>query len=168
MGALEGCGSGGTTAPVPSATLDAQSTTVEETIGDETESRIATTTATQQTLRIAFGNVALQFDPAVTIANAGIQAITLIYEGLVRIDADLTVQPALAERWEATEDLLTWTFTLRQDVLFHHGIPFTARDVVYTFERLLDPTLGSSLYSVLSMIELERPNKLGSLCQRRL
>lgn len=108
-------------------------------------------------LRIAFAGVPLQFDPAVVSANAAIQVAFTIYEGLVWVDQDLTLRPALATAWEASPDLLSWTFTLRQDLLFHHGTPFTAQDVVYTFERLLDPAVGSPMRSLLSFVEGVEP-----------
>ena len=47
------------------------------------------------------------------------------------------VEPALAESWENSEDGLTWTFHLREDVQWHDGAPFTAQDVDFTFNRIL-------------------------------
>lgn len=49
------------------------------------------------------------------------------------------IEPYLAERWEAADDLLSWTFYLRQDALWHDGTPITADDVKFTFDRILDP-----------------------------
>ncbi|MEZ4678306.1 MAG: ABC transporter substrate-binding protein [Caldilineaceae bacterium] len=109
-------------------------------------------TAPEHSLRIAFSNIPTQFDPAIWSGNSAVQLGFAVYEGLVRVDHQLVAQPALAERWEVSDDLLTWTFTLRQDVLFHHGTPFTARDVVYTYERLFDPSTESPLRTVLSFI----------------
>ena len=56
-----------------------------------------------------------------------------IYETLVTRDADLVLQPELAESWEAAAD--GWTFNLRKGVKFHDGSDFTAEDVVFSFER---------------------------------
>ena len=47
------------------------------------------------------------------------------------------LQPELAKEWKVSDDLKTWTFTLRDDVVFHNGEKFTADDVVYTWERAL-------------------------------
>jgi peptide/nickel transport system substrate-binding protein len=58
-----------------------------------------------------------------------------IFEGLVRMDADYRVQPALATEWEFKAPN-TWRFTLRKDVVFHDGTPFTAEAVKYTFDRI--------------------------------
>ena len=45
----------------------------------------------------------------------------LVFGGLVRVDENLKFQGELAERWESSEDLKTWTFYLRKGVKFHHG-----------------------------------------------
>ena len=47
-------------------------------------------------------------------------------------------KPQLAERWEVSEDKLEFTFYLRRGVKWHDGAPFTAQDVVYTFQRIMD------------------------------
>ena len=61
-----------------------------------------------------------------------------LYEGLTEVSW-LTdeVEPALAESWEHSDDGLTWTFHLRSDVRWHDGEPFTARDVEFTFNRVI-------------------------------
>ena len=66
-----------------------------------------------------------------------------IFDGLVQFDQTLTITPALAESWKASRDGLTWTFTLRKGVKFHHGREVTADDAVYSFTRILDPTVKS-------------------------
>jgi len=69
---------------------------------------------------------------------------------------DNVTRPMLAESWEASDDLKTWTLHLRQGVLWHNGDPFTSEDVVFNFERWLDPNLGSSnvgLSTFASMVE---------------
>jgi peptide/nickel transport system substrate-binding protein len=58
-----------------------------------------------------------------------------IFEGLVRMDEDYKVLPALATEWEFKAPN-TWRFTLREDVTFHDGKPFTAEAVKYTFDRI--------------------------------
>ena len=59
-----------------------------------------------------------------------------VYEGLTRRGKDLTIEPALAERWEISEDGLTWRFFLRKGVKFHNGNPFTADDVIFSANRV--------------------------------
>ncbi|MBF0522421.1 MAG: ABC transporter substrate-binding protein [Candidatus Omnitrophica bacterium] len=62
----------------------------------------------------------------------------LIFEGLTTINAfTLKVEPNLAKSWNISEDGLTWTFYLREDVSWNDGIRFTADDVVFTFNELI-------------------------------
>ena len=65
-------------------------------------------------------------------------------EPLVRIGEDTVARPYLAEGWEASEDLKTWTFRLRQGVKWSNGDAFGADDVIHNFKRWLDPNTGSS------------------------
>lgn len=58
-----------------------------------------------------------------------------IYERLVKMDNNFQIQPWLAEKWEFIEPN-TWRFSLRKDVRFHDGTPLTAKDVVFTLERI--------------------------------
>ncbi len=67
-----------------------------------------------------------------------------IAEYLAITGPDNITRPMLAESWEASDDLKTWTFHLRQDVVWHNGEPFVAEHVVWNFKRWLDPDLGSS------------------------
>ncbi len=53
------------------------------------------------------------------------------------------VQALLAESWEANEDSTIWTINLRQGVTWHDGEPFTADDVLYTFNTYADPAVAS-------------------------
>jgi peptide/nickel transport system substrate-binding protein len=63
----------------------------------------------------------------------------LVYNGLVRYDKELQIEGALAESWEISPDNLTITFHLRQGVKWHDGAPFTAEDVLFTYDLYIDP-----------------------------
>ncbi len=65
-------------------------------------------------------------------------------EPLVRINHENFAEPYLAESWEASEDLKTWTFHLRKGVKWSNGDDFNADDVIFNFRRWLDPKTGSS------------------------
>jgi peptide/nickel transport system substrate-binding protein len=81
----------------------------------------------------------------------------LVYNGLTRVDKDLDVVPDLADRWEVSEDGLEITFYLRKGVKWHDGEPFTARDVIFTYNTILDPRTACpyiSGYSDIESIEL--------------
>jgi ABC-type transport system substrate-binding protein len=60
-----------------------------------------------------------------------------VYDGLVRLDDNLKVMPALAEYWVISDDGRTYTFYLRQGVKFHHGRELEAEDVKFSLERLV-------------------------------
>jgi peptide/nickel transport system substrate-binding protein len=62
---------------------------------------------------------------------------------------DNITRPALVQKWEASEDLKTWTFHLRKDVKWHDGRPFTADDVLWNLERVIDPKVGSSMLGLM-------------------
>lgn len=64
---------------------------------------------------------------------------SLIYNGLVRYDGDLTLVGDLAESWTVSPDGLTITFKLRRGVKWHDGAPFTAQDVLFTYQTMVDP-----------------------------
>lgn len=65
-------------------------------------------------------------------------------EYLTKTGPDNITRPYLAEKWEASDDLKTWTFKLRKGVKWNNGDDFNADDVVFNFERWLDPATGSS------------------------
>jgi peptide/nickel transport system substrate-binding protein len=78
--------------------------------------------------------------------------IEAIYEGLVDLDNNYQAVPRLAESWESNADGSVWTFHLRKGVKFHNGQEFGAKDVVYTFQRLLDPATASGAQPQLAAI----------------
>jgi peptide/nickel transport system substrate-binding protein len=64
-----------------------------------------------------------------------------IMEGLLAIDSKQRLRPALARRFEVSDDGLVYTFQLRQEVKFHNGDRFTAQDVVKTWEMIVNQDL---------------------------
>ena len=77
-------------------------------------------------------------DPAYAHSTASGEIIDNVYERLVWTTVDYReIKPWLAERWEVSEDGLTYTFYIRKGVKFHDGTELTAEDVEYSFERLL-------------------------------
>ncbi len=72
------------------------------------------------------------------------QVISLLYGGLMRLDAQLRPVPDLAEGWETTPDGRTLTFTLRSGLTWHDGAPLDASDVLFTLERLRGLPLTST------------------------
>ena len=78
-----------------------------------------------------------------------------VCEYLTRTGQDNITRPALLERWEVSDDLLTWTLPLRRGVKWHSGRDFTADDVVWNLKHLLDPATGSSQLSLMKSYLLE-------------
>lgn len=95
------------------------------------------------TLRVGLSADPAELDPHKTSLTAAWHAIEHVYNGLVRTNEALEPTPALAEKWDVSEDGLTYTFTLRKGVTFHNGREFVADDVKYSYERILDPATGS-------------------------
>ncbi len=85
-----------------------------------------------------------RLDPHLTSAFASFQILENIYDTLVQPGDDLSMEPALAESWEISDDNLTWTFKMRPGVTWHNGRPFTAADVEYSYNRILDPDFGAA------------------------
>jgi peptide/nickel transport system substrate-binding protein len=73
-----------------------------------------------------------------------------MYEPLLRWDRQMKLQSGLATEWKQT-DPTTWRFKLRQGVKFHDGTPFTAGDVVFSYERATHP--GSNVASPLATVK---------------
>ena len=81
--------------------------------------------------------------PSLTMEGGSNQFIALVFDGLIRLDGDLKPVPLLAESWEHSDDYLTWTFNLRDDVYWQDGEKFTSADVVFTYEATDNPELGA-------------------------
>ena len=69
------------------------------------------------------------------------------------LDESFAPQPQLAESWSANDKADEWTFKLHGGVTFQDGKPFTAKDVVYSYRRLLDPATGSPGASSMAAID---------------
>ena len=90
------------------------------------------------TLVAALGGDPDQLDPHLTTSGLSFDVLENIYDTLVQPGEDLVMEPALAESWDTSDDLLTWTFQLREGVTFHDGSDLTAEDVVASFERIAE------------------------------
>ena len=95
------------------------------------------------TLKAAFQNEWAGLDPHTVSSYSSYQILNNVVETLTFYDDNLNLIPRLAESWERSEDGLTWTFKLREGVMFHNGREMTAEDVKWSFDRLLDPETGA-------------------------
>jgi len=82
-------------------------------------------------------------DPALTGDAESAVYVVEIFSGLVTLDRNLKVVPDIAKSWDISDDRMTYTFHLRDDVKFHDGRPVTAQDFKYSFERTADPATAS-------------------------
>jgi peptide/nickel transport system substrate-binding protein len=75
-----------------------------------------------------------------------------VFSTLVKYSAEdgYTLVPDLATEWSVSEDGLTWTFTLREGVAWHDGAPFSADDVKFTLDNILNPDVRAQFRSALS------------------
>jgi peptide/nickel transport system substrate-binding protein len=90
--------------------------------------------ASAQTLRVANQGDSLSMDPHSLNESLQLSVTGNAYEGLVIRNKDLSLAPGLATSWKQTSPTV-WRFELRKGVQFHDGTPFTADDVVFSFNR---------------------------------
>jgi peptide/nickel transport system substrate-binding protein len=100
----------------------------------------AETAATQPggTIRVALIQPTTEPNPLLVQDEGGAGILGATGEFLSFSDANLELQPRIAESWSPNEDGSVWTFTIRQGVTFHDGTPLTANDVVSTMEKLIE------------------------------
>lgn len=90
---------------------------------------------------LIYGSV--DYDTINPIMNEHCEIKQLLFNGLVKRDGDGNLVPSLAESWSYEESTMTYTFWLRSDVTWHDGEKFTAEDVKFTIEAIMDPDNGS-------------------------
>jgi peptide/nickel transport system substrate-binding protein len=92
-------------------------------------------------------------DPATATAFQTTQTLDLVYDTLVETNDAGDIEPSLATDWQVSDDGMTVTLTLRKDVTFQNGDPFTAADAKATLDRVLDPKTGSVVASNLGNVK---------------
>jgi len=103
-------------------------------------------------LRITGGET-YTWDPAAAGDASSAAVLAQVFEGLTTFDVNNEVRPALADRWQISDDGRQITFHLRPGIVFSDGTPITTRDVVDSWLRLIDPQRPSPLSSLLADIE---------------
>ncbi len=103
-------------------------------------------------LRVGMQTDPVGLDPHLTNATASRNMLENTYETLVAFNSAIEIVPGLAESWETSDDLLQWTFYLR-DALWHDGTPVTASDVKFSIERIKDPDVASPRSSNFATVE---------------
>ena len=114
--------------------------------------------ASAQTIRIANQGDALSLDPHSLNESLQLSVTLNVYETLVTRNKDLSLAPLLATSWQQTSPTV-WRFELRKGVQFHDGTPFTADDVVFSFQRAKGE--GSDMKATLNEVkEVRKVNDL--------
>ena len=104
-------------------------------------------------------NIGVQLEPPNLDPTSGAAAATdeivyaNIFEGLTRIRDDGSVAPALATKWTASHDARIFDFSLRRDVHFHDGAPFSADDVIFSLTRAGAATSTNAQRAIFEKIE---------------
>ena len=123
--------------------------------GEGTKSGDTTQTAAgKKILTIQLGPDVESIDPALNSAVDGANYILFAFDNLLKMDKDGKVVPGLAEKYEVSDDQLTWTFHLRDGLKWSDGSALTADDFVYSWQRLVDPSVAAPYaQTVLGMVE---------------
>ena len=105
-------------------------------------------------LTIEMGPEVESIDPALNTTNDGANYLTYLFDNLLRTDKDGKVVPSLAQKYEVSDDGLTWTFHLRDGLKWSDVSDFTANDFVYSWQRMVDPDIAAPYAeTVLGMVE---------------
>lgn len=140
--------------PTKKASLEARVNTAIEETAEEIEQPAYGDTMIEATIGDAsYLNPVLSSDSASGTVNG------LVYNGLIKYDKNINLIGDLASSWEVSKDGLTITFHLRKNVKWHDGEPFTAEDVKFTYEKLVDPKVMTPYASDFERIKkLETPD----------
>lgn len=145
---LSGCGG--------SAQTGGQNGAVTQTDGGSTERENGAQAEERDTVIVAMGTTsepAAGFDPCVNWGCGEHCHEPLIQSTLLRTTADMEFENDLATDYQVSEDGLTWTFTIREDVKFSDGEPLTAADVAFTFDTALASANSEADLSMLERVE---------------
>ena len=112
---------------------------------------------TEKIFRMNISSEPPTLDWTLATDNVSFHVITNIMEGLTQFDDKLNPVPAIARKWEASEDGRTITFFLRDNIFWTDGKPVTAYDFEYSWKRLLNPKTGAEyayfLYDLVNAYE---------------
>ena len=103
----------------------------------------AVQSASAQAITFGLSGEPISLDPSVTADGNSAYVQTQIYNSLISFKpGTVDLQPELALRWTTSNDGLTWTFYLRQNIKFQDGTPLNAEAVRFNFMRWWDPSFG--------------------------
>ena len=116
----------------------------EHAISPETVGQPEATTPDRPYFVEAGTSVPCSFNPLLPENDAAQRVVENVFDSLLKVNAETaSLEPSLATQWSVSEDGLTITFHLVTDTLWHDGKPFTAEDVAFTFESILNTSLDT-------------------------
>ena len=99
-------------------------------------------------------------NPVLASDSASHDITGLIFNGLVKYDKALKLTGELAKSWNISNDGLVITFKLRKNIKFHDGVEFTSKDVKFTYEKYVDPSVKTAYRSLFELVDrVETPDK---------
>jgi peptide/nickel transport system substrate-binding protein len=108
-------------------------------LADETSAALAGAPAYGDTfIEATIGDIA-GLIPNITSDGASHEVGNMVYDGLVKVDKNLNYIGAMAESWQFSADCLDLTWKLRPGIKWHDGRPFTAEDVLFTYQTMINP-----------------------------
>ena len=111
------------------------------------------------TMRFARAEDSDNLDPVTNTLNVNIWVMMNVYDQLVRVARNgVELEPGLAERWDVSDDGLTYTFHLRSGILFSDGTPMTSRDVKFSVERAKNDPSQVWSFTLTALSEVQTPD----------
>jgi len=111
------------------------------------------------TFTVGMVNDAITFNPMFMIETPEYSTADLVYETFLSWDEDFNTAPGLATDWDQSEDGLTWTFQIRDDVTWQDGEPLTASDIAATFNWIIDEGVGNYIDYLPFTDEITAPDE---------
>lgn len=129
--------------------------------GEETAQTAATAGMPRRGGTMRIGSAVQRVDHPARLSWAeSANQLRQVAEYLTETGPDNLTRPWLLDRWEASDDVKTWTLHLRRGVRFHNGDELQADDVIFTFNEWLNPDVGSSMLGLLSYLAPSNIEKL--------
>ncbi len=93
--------------------------------------------------------------PLLSASESNNRMLQIVFDGLIGLNKELVAEPCLAESWQVSEDGKRWTVNLREDVVWHDGSAFEAKDVVYTVRQIKKSEKSIYAYNVSNISDVK-------------
>ena len=147
LSSLSGCNQTTTTSSTAAAPTSTPATTAHVTTAPTQPSK-------PDTLTIAYQLEFKILDPYNTGSSADSAINASVFDSLITMDVKGNIYPLVAKKWDVSADGLTYTFHLRDDVLFHDGSKLTAEDIAYSFERMKTSSYRTAQAQLIDHVDI--------------